>query len=106
MTIGIVILRVASLAQTEGTANFMVLSIATLAGAVTAAATSWHLTSSINDTLRRGVTSAIATMLGFVVAAVSAPVDMFGGLVGLLIFLALLSAAAVVSFRGALSCVA
>ena len=63
MTVGILILRVASLAQTDGQASFIVISVATLAGAVGAAATSWHLTATLDDYWRRGVTSAIATIL-------------------------------------------
>ncbi len=103
ITLGVIALRAVSLAQTEGTASFMIISTATLGGAVVAAATAWHLTESINDIWRRGVTSAIATMLGFIVAALSAPADMVGGIPALIVFLCLLVGVSVVSYKGALS---
>jgi hypothetical protein len=105
MTMGILILRITSLAQSDTEASFLVIAAATMAGAVIAAATPWHLTASIDDFWRRGVASAIATMLGFILAAVSAPIDMFGGVVGLLVFLVLLAGASAISFRGAVSSV-
>jgi hypothetical protein len=105
MTLGILILRVASMAQTDSQASFLIITVGTLGGALVAAATPWHLMASINDFWRRGVTSAIATMLGFMLAAISAPIDMFGGVAGLIAFFALLIAISVVSYRGALSSV-
>jgi hypothetical protein len=101
ITVGMIVLRMTSLAQTEAPETFTILMIATMAGIVVAIATAWHLTSSIADTWRRGVACAVATMLGLIVSAATAPADMLGGVIALIALLLVFVVVATFSFRGA-----
>lgn len=64
------------------------------AGIVVAASVAWRLARTIADWWRRGVTAAIAVFAAMLLTAVTAPVDMAAGTIGLLVFAVIMIGAA------------
>lgn len=83
--------------------RFFILAAATLVGLAISAATAWGLASPITDTWRRGVTTAVAAMLGFMLAAAAAAFDMVGGRTGLIVYMVVMVALASYSTKNARS---
>ncbi len=108
ITAGIVALRIlqhggAAVQEGRLRPGFEILWISLLAGTFAAVFWAWKLATPISDTWRRGVTAALAAFGGLMLAAVTAPVDMLGGLVGLAFYLVATVSASILLARKAFS---
>ena len=84
--------------QDEG---FLIISLALLLGIVAAVATGWLLTRLLDDPWRRGVTAALSVFGTALLSVVTMPIHSIAGSAGLVVYLALLLMAAVVTHRAA-----
>jgi len=96
ITLGLVVYR--SLPESAGDSDldrrFLVITAGLVIGMVTAMATAFALSRTIPDPWRRGVIVASTVFAATILAALAAPVDLLAGSTGLIVYTAVLLAAA------------
>lgn len=104
MTSGVVTLRAMQArngAALTADTGFAILSVTIVLGIVGAVLSGWLLGRPINDTWRRGVVAALSVFGASLLAVGATVTDMFTGIRGLSVYLALLAVAAVIAGRAA-----
>ena len=96
ITLGLVVYRSlpASVGDSDLDQRFLVITAGLVIGMVAAMATAFALSRTIPDSWRRGVIVASTVFAATILAALAAPVDLLAGGIGLIVYTAVLLAAA------------
>jgi len=96
ITVGTIVLR-AGWGADVPSAPVWLLPMVLFVGMVAAVVMCWRLSRPIEDYFRRGIAMVIAVFAALLLAGLAAPVDMVGGILGLIVYLLLLTGADIVA---------